>query len=142
MVQNFTLVQKSALSLIQTDLQFLYTVTKRIDSSQSNYIPSLLPYMGVIIDGVEDWIKAYNNSHVEKLDLPTFTKEEEWYYEKMRESVKMWELHYNEIFAIFKPNRQNKRCPSFNNMTGKVRNKCICCGKNATNNNKYSNPKN
>lgn len=102
MVQDFTLVQKSALSLIQNDLQFLYTVTKRIDSSQSNYIPSLLPYMGVIIDGVEDWIKAYNNSHVEKLDLPTFTKEEEWYYEKMRESVKMWELHYNEIFAILK----------------------------------------
>lgn len=102
MSKDFTLVQKSALSLIQNDLRFLYTILRRINPNKSNYIPSLLPYMGVIIDGIEDWIKAYNNSHTKKLSLPTFTKEEERYYEKMRESIKMWEFDYDEVYEILK----------------------------------------
>ena len=51
-------VQQAARSMIQSDLRFLYTVTRHIDPSKSNYIPSLLPYLGVVIDGAEDWVKA------------------------------------------------------------------------------------
>lgn len=40
---NLKCVQKVALSLIQNDLRFLYTVIKRINPNESNYIPSLLP---------------------------------------------------------------------------------------------------
>ncbi len=51
---NLKPVQKAAFSLIQNDLRFLYTVIERINPNESNYIPILLPYMGVIIDGVEE----------------------------------------------------------------------------------------
>ena len=95
---KFTKVQEAALSLMHEDLRFLYTVIKNIDSEESNYIPSLQPYMGVIIDGVEDWIKSFNNSSKVKLDMPIFNELERQYYEKMRDSVKMWQKDYNEIY--------------------------------------------
>lgn len=66
-----------ALSLIQNDLRFLYTVTKRINPNESNYIPSLLPYMGVIIDGAEEWVKAIHNSSKVKLEMPIFSSLEQ-----------------------------------------------------------------
>lgn len=99
---KFTKVQEAALSLMHEDLRFLYTVIKNIDSEESNYIPSLQPYMGVIIDGVEDWIKSFNNSSKVKLDMPIFNELERQYYEKMRDSVKMWQKDYNEIYNILK----------------------------------------
>lgn len=88
MENNFTVVQSAALSLIQSDLSFLYTVIKKINPEESNYIPSLLPYMGVIVDGTEDWIKAYNNSKKNKINAPVFNQSEQMYYEKMRDSIK------------------------------------------------------
>ena len=102
MEKCYTIVQKAALSLMQNDLKFLYTVIKSKNWKESNYIPSLFPYIGVIIDGVEDWINAFNNSHKNKLDLPTFSHEEQSYYEKMRDSIKMWQKDYNEIYELLK----------------------------------------
>lgn len=55
-------VQKAAFSLIQQDLRYIYTVIKNINPKASNYIPSMLPYLGVVIDGAEDWLKAIKNS--------------------------------------------------------------------------------
>lgn len=49
-------VQKAAFSLIQQDLRYIYTVIKNINPKASNYIPSMLPYLGVVIDGAEDWL--------------------------------------------------------------------------------------
>ena len=54
-------VQKAAFSLIQQDLRYIYTVIKNINPKASNYIPSMLPYLGVVIDGAEDWLKAIKN---------------------------------------------------------------------------------
>ena len=59
---KLNLLQKAAFSLIQQDLQYIYTVIKYIKPHESNYIPSMLPYLGVVIDGAEDWVKAINNS--------------------------------------------------------------------------------
>lgn len=99
---KFTQVQEAALSLMYSDLRFLYTVIKNISFDESNYIPSLQPYMGVMIDGVEDWIKSFNNSSKTKLDMPIFNEEERKYYEKMRDSIKMWQKDYNEIYNLLK----------------------------------------
>lgn len=99
---NLKPVQKAALSLIQNDLRFLYTVIKRINPDESNYIPSLLPYMGVIIDGVEEWVKVINNSGKVKLEIPLFSKSEQVYYEKMRNSIKMWQNDYSVIYETLK----------------------------------------
>ena len=102
MENNFTVVQSAALSLIQSDLSFLYTVIKKINPKESNYIPSLLPYMGVIVDGTEDWIKAYNNSKKNKINAPVFNQSEQMYYEKMRDSIKMWQKGYDEVYESLK----------------------------------------
>lgn len=51
---KLNLVQKAAFSLIQQDLQYIYTVIKYIKPHESNYIPSMLPYLGVGIDGAEN----------------------------------------------------------------------------------------
>lgn len=56
--------------------------------------------MGVIIDGVEDWIKSYNNSSKHKLNMPVFNKTEQQYYEKMRDSIKMWQKDYDAIYEL------------------------------------------
>ncbi len=102
MENYFTTVQKAALSLIQSDLRFLYTVIKKINPDELNYIPSLLPYIGVIVDGAEDWIKAYNNSNKSKIEIPLFSEPEQQYYEKIRDSIKMWQRDYDEIYELLK----------------------------------------
>lgn len=76
-------VQQAARSMIQSDLRFLYTVTRHIDPSKSNYIPSLLPYLGVVIDGAEDWVKAVNNSCKNKLPIPQFTRMKKSFMSKL-----------------------------------------------------------
>ena len=97
---NLKPVQRAALSLIKSDLRYLYTVINNINPSQSNYIPSLLPYMGVIIDGVEDWIKAVNNSGKVRFEIPLFNESEQIYYEKMRGSIKLWQKDYTDIYEL------------------------------------------
>lgn len=97
---EFNKIQKAAVSLIQSDLKFLYTVINKINNNESNYILVLQPYMGVIIDGVEDWIKSFNNTSKVKLDIPIFSPSEQQYYEKMRNSIKMWNKDYSEVYKL------------------------------------------
>lgn len=99
---NFTETQKAAISLMQSDLRYIYTVIKKINPHESNYIPMLQPYMGVVVDGVEDWIKAFKNSNKLSLNWPVFDEFEQPYYEKMRDSIKMWQKNYNEIYELMK----------------------------------------
>ena len=98
LVEHFNLVQKAALNLIQQDLRYIYTVIKNIQPSASNYIPSMIPYLGVIIDGAEDWIKSFNNSSRYKLDIPLFEEQERLFYEQIRTSIKMWQQNYGQIY--------------------------------------------
>jgi len=67
-------VQKAAFSLIQQDLRYIYTVIKNINPKASNYIPSMLPYLGVVIDGADDWLKAIKNSSKCKFCMPLFNE--------------------------------------------------------------------
>ena len=93
-------VQQAARTLIQNDLRFLYTVLRYIDPNKSNYIPSLLPYLGIIVDGAEDWVKAVNNTSRNKLSIPQFSVDEEKFYEQIRNSVKLWQQDYNTIYDL------------------------------------------
>ena len=99
-MEHFNLVQKAALNLIQQDLKYIYTVIKNIQPTASNYIPSMIPYLGVIIDGAEDWIKSYNNSNRYKLDFPLFEEQEKFFYEQIRTSIKMWQRNYDQIYGL------------------------------------------
>lgn len=91
-------VQKAAFSLIQQDLRYIHTVIKNINPKVSNYIPSMLPYLGVVIDGAEDWLKAIKNSSKCKFCMPLFNESQTIFYEQIRNSIKMWQQDYNEIY--------------------------------------------
>lgn len=56
-----------------------------------SYNVALFPYVGIITDGVEDWIKAYNNSTKVKIKAPVFSTEEQNFYETLRGSIKLLE---------------------------------------------------
>ena len=99
---KLNLLQKAAFSLIQQDLQYIYTVIKYIKPHESNYIPSMLPYLGVVIDGAEDWVKAINNSSKCKLQIPLFKESESVFYEQIRNSIKMWNQDYDKIYKLLK----------------------------------------
>lgn len=64
---RFTKLQAISISLIQTDLRFIFTAVKNSERFKSNYWVSLMPYIGVVVDGAEDWLKAYNRCSKRKL---------------------------------------------------------------------------
>lgn len=92
-------IQTAAYRLIQYDLQYLYTIFQNKDIIKSNYIPSCLPYIGLIIDGTEDWICAISRS-IMKMDISYFTSEEKFYYETLRNSTKLWQNDYLEVNRV------------------------------------------
>ncbi len=91
-------VQKKAVDLMRSDLRFIYTLIVNYQQLNSNYLASSMPYIGLIIDGIEDWINRFNNSNKTKLSLPVFSEEEKKYYENIRSSIKIWGLPYVDIY--------------------------------------------
>ncbi len=89
--------QRATISLIKSDLRYIYTILKKSEFINSNYITMMSPILGTIIDGAEDWLKAYNNSHKDKLDVPLFTAEEQSFYAALRSSIKMMDTSYSEF---------------------------------------------
>lgn len=90
-------VQKCAVKLMQNDLRLFFTLLYNQEIVTPSYYIALMPYTGLIVDGIEDWVNAYNNSSKDKLKLPTFTDEEEKYYAEMRNSIKLFEKGYIEL---------------------------------------------
>ena len=101
---RFNIQQKASLALIQTDLRYLYTIyTLTANKKLSyNYWVSCLPYFGLIIDGAEDWIEAYNRSSKVKLQIEEFTPEEQCFYENARSTIKLWSKPYSELYHCLK----------------------------------------
>ncbi|MGN1303491.1 MAG: hypothetical protein ACI4YB_00510 [Oscillospiraceae bacterium] len=96
--ERMNLQQKTSISLIKNDLKFIYTIINNFSNIQSNYIVSAMPIIGTIIDGTEDWIKSYNNSNKNKINIPLFNEKEQEFYEAMRSSIKFWNKSYDEIY--------------------------------------------
>lgn len=103
---SFTEAQKVAIALIRNDFRFIYTILTNRDQLQSNYISFSMPLLGTIMDGAEDWVKAYNNSSKNKLAIPTFTADEQVYYEEMRSAIKLWDNSYETVYNELKATYQ------------------------------------
>ncbi len=97
-MNSLTSQQLISIKLLQNDFRFLYTVITNALKINSNYITCLLPYLGLIVDGAEDWIKAFNNSHKNGFHVPSYSPDEQDFYEKMRNSVKFWNEPYESIY--------------------------------------------
>lgn len=98
-LSSLSKTEQVALRLIQSDLQFLYTVYQNKSVSGSSYFVALLPYMGMIIDGCETW-----SNKVAKLKLHSlkFSEEEQYYYSKLRNSIKLWETSFEDLYVLLK----------------------------------------
>lgn len=99
---TFTKQECASLQLMQNDLRFVYMLARNREKLHSNYIASSQPYFGMIIDGAEDWINSYNNSHKTGFTVPTFTAEQQVFYEKMRGLIKLWDTSYEDIYHRLK----------------------------------------
>ena len=99
---NLNSVHQLAVELIQDDLRYLYSIIKNREKIDPTYWIALSPYIGLIIDGTEDWIKSYNNSSKEKIDIPLFNPEEEQYYVTLRNACKIWNYTLEDFQTILK----------------------------------------
>lgn len=98
---NLNKIQLAALSLIQLDSCFLYTLVhaqKNAKNVSSNYIMMCQPYIGVFVDGEEQWCKKVG------LKPPVLTKEEKMYYTELRQGHKLFEKTYNEHSQFYVKN--------------------------------------
>ena len=95
---QFNTLQKISIALIKSDLRFIYTIHQNYNNVGGNFFVALFPYLGLVTDGAEDWLKAYNNSNKIKLNVPLFNKEQQSFFEKMRSSIKIWEQDYELIY--------------------------------------------
>lgn len=96
---NLNTLQKISIKLIQNDFRYIFTVVKNYPNIGGNYFVALFPYFGLITDGAEDWLKAFNNSSKQKINAPLFNQEQQNFFEKMRESIKLWDNDYDTVFT-------------------------------------------
>ncbi len=101
---DFNKTQNCAYELIKSDLRFLYTIIANQDICTSSYYVAFMPYMGLIIDGIENWIVSFNNSSKNKISAPVFDQEQQLFYTEMRQSIKMFETGYESLNNAFKVN--------------------------------------
>lgn len=100
MKKELTTQQKAAKELIRCDLQYLFTILQNRDSINSNYFVSMMPYQSLIVDGAESWVVAMNNASQGAIDAPRFSQQEKLFYDAARQSVKLWEMPYEKIYAL------------------------------------------
>lgn len=98
---NLNTLQKISIELIRNDLRYIFTAVQNLSQIGGNYFVALFPYIGLITDGAEDWLKAFNNSSKQKISAPLFDQEQQVFFEKMRESIKLWDNAYDTVFSIF-----------------------------------------
>ena len=100
MGKELTAQQKAARELIRCDLRYLFTILQNRDSIKSNYIVSMMPYQSLIIDGAEAWVAAMNNAKPGSIDAPSFSQKEKLFYDAARQSIKLWEMPYEEVYTL------------------------------------------
>lgn len=91
-------IEIASQQLIINDLRYIQTVLENKKYLKSNYIVSMMPFFGLIIDGVEKWIDAiYKTRDINKV-IPLFNEEEADFYSILRNSTKMWDTDYDKAF--------------------------------------------
>lgn len=91
-------VELAAKTLIRNDLKYILTVIKNNKLIMSNYVVFMFPYLGLIIDGTEDWIKAVQNRKKINLSSLLFNDESSEFYCSIRKSIKMWDDTYYDVY--------------------------------------------
>ena len=92
-------VQEKSYKLIQADARFVYTLTRILRSPnapKSSYLMMLQPFIGLFADGSEQWGRKV------KIDTPAFSEEEKDHYIKMRNSIKLFDMTYDELYNTLK----------------------------------------
>ena len=92
-------IQEKSYILIQADACFIYTLTgifKSPNAPKSNYIMMLQPYIGLFADGSETWGRKV------KIDSPAFSENEKNHYAVMRNSIKLFDMTYHELYSTLK----------------------------------------
>jgi len=92
-------VQEKAYKLIQADARFVYTLTRLLKSPnapKSNYIMMLQPFIGLFADGSEQWGRQV------KINTPVFSEEEKKHYTEMRNTIKLFDMTFDELFNTLK----------------------------------------
>ena len=89
-------VQKKAFALIEADIRFLCSFIELQENPKldSNYVMMALPYMGLIVDGVEEWGTKVG------LGVPEFSDVEKNCYEIMRNSIKHFETGFDNYCSL------------------------------------------
>lgn len=90
-------IQAAAHSLLQCDFRYVYTAIAAEKVLSSSYFVAMIPYIGLITDGAENWVLAMNRSHAGSIDMPPFTPQQKAFYQATRASIKLWEKSYSEI---------------------------------------------
>ena len=95
---EFNPVEKASLYLMREDLRYVYTLHVNLEQIKPNYYVSSLPYLGLILDGVEEWIKRYFNRYFGHYNSFVLNDEEKQYISKVRSSIKFWNNSFASIY--------------------------------------------
>lgn len=91
--------EKISLQLIRCDMHFLYSMSQNSHKTLPLYFAAAMPYMGLIVDGSENWsnkVKSIKDFTIK------FSKEEKEYYAEMRSSIKLWNLPFSDLKVLLK----------------------------------------
>ncbi len=64
-----------------------------------SYLVTLLPYVGMIINGCETWSNKVGELKIHSLK---FSEEEQYYYSELRNSIKLWETSFEDLCVLLK----------------------------------------
>lgn len=95
----YTRQQQIAYSLIKSDLKFIYNAMRCNEYGESNYYVAFVPYIGMTIDGIENWIRTMNNSTNANIKMPVFDDELREFCAQLRETTKLWDMSYGNVYS-------------------------------------------
>lgn len=105
---ELTNTQKKALELMRTDLNFLYSLTIHFQAGHLNasYFVALLPYIGVICEGIFQWTgKVFKDKDA----IFEFSPEEADYYKILRNNIKFWNEDFTHLIPLLESKYQDSK---------------------------------
>lgn len=100
MEKQLTPQQIAAKELIRCDLRYVFTILKNASYLKSNYVVSMIPYFSLTMDGAEAWVTAMNHTNPGVIEAPRFSQKEKIFYDTARQSIKLWEMPYEEVSKL------------------------------------------
>lgn len=101
-MKNLKSYEHITLALIREDMRFILSIVTFCEANNCyNYLISILPYLGMIVDQSKKWgDKVFKDDN----KLPEMNPEEKEYYELMRENIKLWNTSPNTLDILFEDN--------------------------------------